>query len=126
AIDDRPTYRGPVALHDADDPLYAVRWTQGLTQPMRWLLNMPSNLALHQILQYELESGRAYRKYLAGEQEILPPLGFTPQEYANQSFHEGLVKNWIQDTGNSLKESRDRGGAPEGLINLDLPNLPFA
>ena len=126
AIDDRPTYRGPVALHDAEDPLYSVRWTQGLTQPMRWLLNMPSNLALHQILQYELESGRVYRKYLAGEEEILPPLGFTPQEYANQSFHDGLVKNWLKDTGNSLKESRDRGGAPEGLINLDLPNLPFA
>src|SRR6185436_3624752 len=70
--------------------------------------------------------GRVYRKYLAGEQEILPPLGFTPEEYANESFHEGLTKTWIKETGNSLKESKDRGGTPEGLINLDLPNLPFA
>jgi hypothetical protein len=126
SVNDLPVYRGPIALYDLDDPLYSVRWTLGNPEPMRWLLNMPSNLALHQLLTYETDQGRVYRKYLAGEQEILPPLGFTPEEYANESFHEGLTKAWIKETGNSLKESKDRGGAPEGLINLDLPNLPFA
>ena len=124
--DDLPVYRGPIALYDLEDPLYSVRWTLGNPAPMRWLLNMPSNLALHQILTYETDQARVYRKYLAGEQEILPPRGFTPEEYADEAFHESLVKNWIKDTGNSLKESRERGGSPEGLINLNLPNLPFA
>ena len=124
--DDLPVYRGPVALYDLDDPLYSTRWTLGNPAPTRWLLNLPSNLALHQLLTYETNQGRVYRKYLAGEQEILPPLGFTPKEYADEAFHDGLVKNWIKDTGNSLKESRERGGAPEGLINLNLPTLPFA
>jgi motility/secretion related protein SprA len=124
--DDLPVYRGPVVLYDLDDPLYSTRWTLGNREPMRWLLNLPSNLALHQLLTYETNRGRVYRKYLAGEQEILPPMGFTPAEYADEAFREGLMKNWIKDTGNSLKESRERGGAPEGLINLNLPTLPFA
>ena len=126
STDDRPVYRGPVALSDSDDPLYAVRWMLGIPEPSRWLLSMPSNLALHQLLTYETDQGRVYRKYLAGEQEILPAMGYTPAEYAHASFREGLTKTWIKETGNSLKESRDRGGAPEGLINVNLPNLPFA
>jgi motility/secretion related protein SprA len=114
-----------MAFHDAEDPLQGVRWTLGNPQPRRLSLNMPSNLALHWLIQYLADRQTVLLKYQAGEEEILPPLAFTPSAYADEAFRRGLRKAWIQDTDKSLAESNQRGGAPEGLIDISLPNLPF-
>ena len=124
--DQLPQYRGPSAFYDPEDPLHAARWTLGNTLPERWFLNLPSNLALHRLVQYESDRNTVLLKYLAGEQEVIPPLPFSPAEYAEASFDMGLRRTWVKETNKSLNESIQRGGAQDGLINLNLPNLPFA
>ncbi len=118
-----PTYRGPTALFDPDDPFQSLQWTLGITLPPRNRLGS-ARLGLTPRVDYDTDRHRVLITYQAGGTDILLPLAMTPGEYADETFRTQLRRAWIESNRRVLSENLSQ--QQRGLVNLSLPfELPF-
>jgi hypothetical protein len=118
-----PTYRGPTALFDPDDPFQSLQWTLGITLPPRNRLGS-NRLGLAPRVDYDADRSRVLLSYQAGGTDILPPLAMTRGAYADRTFATQLRRSWIESNRRVLSENQN--AERRGLVNLSLPfQLPF-
>ena len=117
------TYLGPGVFYNPNDPLEPARWTLGLTLPRRVLLPLQGRHSIRRSADFDFGRGKVLLSYRAGEQDIHPPLAFTPRAYAALAFDRQLRETWI--AGAVVLLSASSSGPGRGL-GVSLPfELPF-
>jgi hypothetical protein len=111
-------YRGPSAFLGPDDPFQSVRFTFGLTLPSRLLLN-PGSKGLTRHVNYDLARRRVLVTYQATGLEILGPIAFDLETFAEVATREKLRESWVESNRRSVANST--AGSGDRGFNLTLP-----
>ncbi|NNF08510.1 MAG: hypothetical protein HKN21_17240, partial [Candidatus Eisenbacteria bacterium] len=118
-------YDGPSSFVNSSDPFQTIRWMTGLYIPKSALLNS-GGAEIVSRLEYDVEWRRALISYYAGQQQILPPVALSLQEYSEQALLDQLRRTHREEATRSvLRSSANAPRQEDGLFSFDLVEIPF-